>query len=257
MSKVVFITGAAKGIGRALAEKFASLKYDIIINYLNSQKEAQELQKELEKKYIVKVTLLHGDISNDEDVLKMKEEIKEKYREIDILINNAAYQQDELLVNKNKQEFMRTLEVNVYGTFAITKCISDIIKNNGTILNISSTDSIDTYNELCTDYAASKAGVNILTKIFAQTFPRIKVLGIILPWIETEVVKEMDKEYLASELRRTGQNRLLTPREVAEKVNCAIIDQKNRSGDLIFIKEDYNGFREFKKRSRRENARNI
>lgn len=235
MRKKVFITGGAKGIGAACANFFASLNYDIILNFHTSKTEANILKKALETKYQTKVLLLQGDITNEEDVTKMFNQIKNTFGQIDILINNAAYAADNSLNEKTKKEFMRVLEVNIFGTFLISKTMYEIMSSNSTLINISSTDSISTYNEYGIDYATSKAGVNILTKVFADIFSNIKVLGIILPWVNTEAIKEMDPFFLEQELKRTGQKNLLEPNIVAEKIYSAIIDTTNKSGDLIHI----------------------
>lgn len=231
MKKTVLITGASKGIGKATAIEFAKNGYDIAISYLTSEKEASELKNTVEKLYNVKVLTIKVDISNEKDVINMVSEVKDKFGKIDVLINNAAYYNDNNYLDKTKDEFMRVLEVNVVGTFLVTKYATKII-DKGTVINVSSRDSVDTYNELSMDYCASKAGVNSLAQTFSLALPNIKFISVLLPWVSTESVQEMYPEYLQNELKRTNQKRLVEPDEVA-KVLYDLINENIKSGSII------------------------
>ena len=231
MKKTVLITGASKGIGKATAIEFAKNGYDIAISYLTSEKEASELKNTVEKLYNVKVLTIKVDISNEKDVINMVSEVKDKFGKIDVLINNAAYYNDNNYLDKTKDEFMRVLEVNVVGTYLVTKYATKII-DKGTVINVSSRDSVDTYNELSMDYCASKAGVNSLAQTFSLALPNIKFISVLLPWVSTESVQEMYPEYLQNELKRTNQKRLVEPDEVA-KVLYDLINENIKSGSII------------------------
>lgn len=228
MNKTVLVTGSSKGLGSAIIKEFASNGYNVIINYVKNYDMANELKKYIELNYKVKVTCIKCDISNELDVKNMINEIKH----IDVLVNNAGIAMDSDIFEKTKEEFMRVLEVNTFGTFLITK---EIIKNTNvkTIINISSTESINTYNELSADYCASKAGVNMLTKIFADKFKDIKIMALAPNWINTESVMEMNPEYLRDELKRIGQKKLLTVEEVSKKVYEMVDDNEIKSGEII------------------------
>ena len=175
--KKVLITGAAKGIGKELVKVFHKNNYEVIFTYLNSIEEALKLEKELGVKAI------KCDITNEEDIKKLLE-----LEHIDILINNAAYTQDNYYYEKTKDEFMKVLEVNVVGTFLMIKYLSNIM-DNGLIINISSTDGIDTYNEVSMDYCASKAAINSLTQTYSLAI-NSKVIAVAPAWVNTEIVKE-------------------------------------------------------------------
>lgn len=229
--KVAVVTGSAKGIGRELIINFAKNNYDVVITYLTSEKEAYELQNYIVDNYSVDALIIKCDITKEEDIINMKNTILEKYNHIDILVNNAAYAQDNYIDDKTKEEFMKVLEVNVVGTFLVTKYLYKYI-NNGVIVNISSTDSIDTYSEISMDYCASKAAINNLTKTFALAFKNIRVIGVMPNWTNTESIKEMNPEYLESELKRIGQNELEEPTYVANNIIDLIHDETIKSGEI-------------------------
>lgn len=232
MKKTVLVTGAAKGIGNACIMEFAKQGYNVVINYLNSEKKALELKNTVENLYNVNVLCIKADISNEDEVKKMIDEIIKTYGNIDVLINNAAYVCDNHYIDKTKEEFLRVLEVNVIGTFLVTKYASKYM-DNGTVINVSSLDATETYNELSIDYCASKAGVNSLAQTFSLALPNIKFISVMLPWIKTEAVEEMFDEYLESELKRTGQKRLMEKEEVAEKIYDLVEDNTIKSGSIV------------------------
>lgn len=219
--KKVLITGAAKGIGKELVKVFHKNNYEVIFTYLNSIEEALKLEKELGVKAI------KCDITNEEDIKKLLE-----LEHIDILINNAAYTQDNYYYEKTKDEFMKVLEVNVVGTFLMIKYLSKIM-DNGLIINVSSTDGIDTYNEVSMDYCASKAAIISLTKSYSLAL-NSKVIAVAPEWVNTEIVKDMNPLFLEEELKRTNQKRLLEPNEVANKI-YDIANSEIKTGSIIRI----------------------
>ena len=159
LNKVVLITGASRGIGRSIAIKFAENNYNIIINYLNSKDEALKLEKEIKNKYKVDCLVVKADVSCEEDVDKMVKQITSKYSKIDVLVNNAGIAIDTIFIDKTVSNFKRVLDVNLIGTFLVSRYISKYMSDMGTIINISSTNGIDTNYPYSMDYDASKAGV--------------------------------------------------------------------------------------------------
>ena len=234
-NKVVLVTGAAKGIGKSIVEKFASLGCNVIINYNTSELEAIKLKKEIVSKYNIKSLIVKADISNEAEVKNMVDKTIKEFSQIDILINNAAYTCDNPIYEKTKDEFTRVLEVNVCGTFLVSKYVSNYMKE-GIIVNISSTDAIDTYNEYNIDYSASKAAINSLTKSLSLALPNIKIIAIMPPFVNTEIVRIMDQEYLQSELKRINQKRLLEPVEISDKI-IELIESDIKTGSIIRIEE--------------------
>lgn len=235
MKKTVLITGSAKGIGKACIEKFASKGYNVVINYLTSEKQAKELKNTVENLYRIKALCIKADISKEDEVKNMIAEVINTFGKIDVLINNANYEQDNNYLEKTKEEFLRVLEVNVVGTFLVTKYASKHM-DNGTVINVSSLDATDTYRELSMDYCASKAGINSLAQTFSLALPNLNFISIMLPWVKTESVEEMFEEYLENELKKAAQERLVETEEVAEKIYSLVDDRRVKSGDVIKFK---------------------
>lgn len=229
--KVALVTSSAKGIGKALIIELAKNNYDVIITYNKSKDEAFNLDKYIKDNFSVNSMIIKCDITNEKDIINMKNKVLERYKHLDLLINNAAYAQDNYIFDKTKEEFMKVLEVNVVGTFLVIKYLYDLIEN-GIIINISSTDAVDTYSEMNIDYSASKAAVNSITKTFDLVFPNIKVIGVMPNWTNTEAIKEMNQDYLNTELKRIGQDRLEEPEEVAQNIINLLEDEKVKSGDI-------------------------
>ena len=227
---VAVITGASKGIGKELVINFASKGYDIIFTYNNSKNEAEDLKSFIVENYNVKIDTIKCDISKEDDIVKLRDFILDKYSSIDILINNAALSLDSEIEEKTKEEFMKVLEVNVVGTFLVTKYLCNNVTN--TIVNVSSTDSEDTYSLLNIDYSSSKAAVNIITKTFALKLKKIKVIGVMPNWTNTESIKEMNQDYLKEEMNRIGQEKLEEPNIVASNIVDLIFNETVISGDI-------------------------
>ena len=231
MNKVVLVTGGAKGIGRAIALELAKQGYDIVINYLTSQKEAEALQKEIKEMYGVRCMAIPCDVSKEDEVDKMISCIEEKLGGVDILINNAAVDLSNLFHLKTAEEFRRTMEVNVVGAFNCSKRVYRYMleKEYGRIINISSTNGINTYYPMCIDYDASKAALISLTHNLAFEFaPYVNVNCIAPGFIGTEnELDGYDEEFLKEEVEKIMVNRYGDPQEVAYLVKFLISDEAN------------------------------
>lgn len=218
MNKTVLVTGAGTGIGAATAIMFAKNGYDVIIHYNKSYEEALKVDEEC-KKYGIGTLLVKADIANELEIKEMIDKILIKYSKIDVLINNAGIAIDTLFSDKTKENFMKTLEVNLVGTFLVSKYVSEVMLKNkyGRIINISSTNGIDKYFPMCLDYDASKAGIISLTHNLAlQLKPYINVNCIAPGWIGTEnELKDVDLEYIKSEEEKIFVGRIGKPEEVA------------------------------------------
>ncbi|MBS4884352.1 MAG: 3-oxoacyl-ACP reductase FabG [Amedibacillus dolichus] len=229
MNKVVLVTGGAKGIGRAIALELAKQGYDIVINYLTSQKEAEALQKEIKEMYGVRCMAIPCDVSKEDEVDKMISCIEEKLGGVDILINNAAVDLSNLFHLKTAEEFRRTMEVNVVGAFNCSKRVYRYMleKEYGRIINISSTNGINTYYPMCIDYDASKAALISLTHDLAFEFaPYIHVNCIAPGFIGTEnELDGYDEEFLREEIEKIMVQRYGDPKEVAYLVKFLISEE--------------------------------
>lgn len=220
-NKVVLITGASRGIGASTARVFASNNYNVVINYNNSEDDAKILSKELEQTYNIKTLVVKCDVSNEEEVKNMVENIIETFNHIDVLVNNAGIAIDTMFEDKTVENFRRILDINLIGTFLVSKYVSEYMlkEKKGSIVNISSTNGIDTYYPYSLDYDASKAGVISLTNNLALQFsPYIRVNTVAPGWVNTEMNKELDNEYIEEENKKIILNRFGKPEEIAKVI---------------------------------------
>ena len=237
MNKVVLITGAALGIGRAIAVELAKNHYDIVINYHTSKKAAYDLKEHIIKEYGVRCLCIGADVSNVQEVDRMIGEIEEKLGGVDILVNNAAIDLSNLFHLKNAEEFRRTLDVNVIGAFNCSKRVySHMLKQEyGRIINIASTNGINTYYPMCIDYDASKAALISLTHNLAfEMGPYIHVNCIAPGFIGTEnELDGYDEEFLKEEVEKIMVKRYGDPKEVAYLVSFLISDQADYINNTV------------------------
>lgn len=216
----VLIIGGSSDIGINLANFFVKSNYNVISTYNNH------------KFNLDNVDIVKCDVRKEEDIDNVIRYGIDKYKKIDILINLAAINIDNSFLDKTKEEFMNVLEVNLVGTFLCNKIYSKYI-DNGMIINISSSDGIDTYYDYGIDYAASKAGVINISKSISNCTNN-KVLCICPNWIDSNSTRSMDKEYLDSELKRIKQDRLITLDELSYSI-YKIINMDNKSGSIYRI----------------------
>ena len=234
--KVVLITGASRGIGAAIAKKMASLNYNIILNYVESFDRASILKEELEKTYSIQVLLAKADISNEQEIKKMVDASMEKFGHINCLVNNAGIAIDSLVEDKTVVDFRRILDVNLIGTFLVSREVAKYMvkEKKGCIINISSTNGIDTMYPYSLDYDASKAGVISLTKNLAKEYaPFIRVNSIAPGWVNTEMNKDLDVGYIKEEEEKILLNRFGEPEEIANVVAFLASDEASYVNDSI------------------------
>lgn len=215
MNKTVLVTGSSRGIGRSTILKFASKGYNVVINYNNSYDKALSLKEEVEKKYNVKVLVLKCDVSKEDEVKSMIDSVIKEFNKINVVVNNASIAIDTTFEDKTVDNFRRILDVNLIGTFLVSKYASTYM-NNGSIINVASTNGIDTTYPESLDYDASKAGVISLTHNLAkQLSPNIRVNAVAPGWVSTDMNKELDeKDYLDDILLK----RFATPEEIANVI---------------------------------------
>lgn len=235
MNKVVLITGASRGIGAACATIFAKNGYNIIINYLNSEMKAISLKNELEKNYNVNCDIYKCDISKEEDVLKMYDFVKSKYNQIDVLINNAAISNDMFIDKKKINDFRKVIDVNLIGTYMVTTIFAKLI-SKGSIINISSTNGIDTYYPESIDYDASKAAIISLTHNFAKYYaPNIRVNAICPGWVETDQNTLLDNTQRKEINNNILLKRFALPTEIANVVFFVAVEASYINNSIIRV----------------------
>lgn len=237
MNKVVLVTGGAQGIGKAIVLELAKNHYDVVINYLTSNKAAALLEEEIKKNYDVRVMTVKADVSKEEEVDAMISLIEKQWGGVDILVNNAAVDLSNLFHLKTADEFRKTLDVNVVGAFNCSKRVYRhmLDQEYGRIINISSTNGINTYYPMCIDYDASKAALISLTHNLAFEYgPYINVNAIAPGFIGTDnELDGYDEEFLKEEQEKIMVNRYGKPEEVAYLVKFLISDEANFINNTI------------------------
>lgn len=237
MNKVVLVTGGAQGIGKAIVLELAKNHYDVVINYLTSNKAAALLEEEIKKNYDVRVMTIQADVSKEEEVDAMISLIEKKWGGVDILVNNAAVDLSNLFHLKTADEFRKTLDVNAVGAFNCSKRVYRhmLDQEYGRIINISSTNGINTYYPMCIDYDASKAALISLTHNLAFEYgPYINVNAIAPGFIGTDnELDGYDEEFLKEEQEKIMVNRYGKPEEVAYLVKFLISDEANFINNTI------------------------
>ena len=221
---VIIITGASKGLGYTLANILTTMGSKVIGVY------NQTLVKANFDTY-------KCDISKEKEVKDLFSYALKKYQKIDVVVNCAALCLDNDYREKNFDEFMKVTLVNLGGTFLINKyaCLN---MDKGVIINVSSTDATDTFSDLSMDYAASKAGVENLTKNFAKTVPNLKICAIAPAWIDTKTVLDMDPHYLQKQMALNNQKELLHKEDVAYQIIEMITSDKYKSGDIVRMEDN-------------------
>ena len=241
MEKVVLITGSSKGIGKATAIEFAKIGgYKVVINYLTDRENAEKLSSYLKQEYKIETLVIKADVSNEEQVKNMIQEAINKFGRIDVLVNNAGIAIDKEFEDRTVEDWKRTLEVNTIGTFLVSKYASEnMIKNkSGKIINVSSTNGINTFFPSRIDYDASKAAIiNLTYNLAIQFSPYINVNAVAPGWVNTEMNKDLPKELIEEETEKIYKKRFAEPEEIA-KVICFLASEDAEYINSTVIKVD-------------------
>ncbi len=236
MGKVALVTGSAKGIGAAIILELASKGYDCVINYNTSEHEAFELNNKI-KKYNVRSLVIKCDVSNENEVSKMFDEIETKLGGVDILVNNAAIDIPNIFSLKKVEDFRKTLDINVIGAYLTAKRAYRHMMDNkwGRVVNISSTNGMNTYYPMGLEYDASKAALNSLTHNLSIQFAPYATVNAIAPgFIGTQnELKDYDEEFMQMELDKILLRRFGDPEEVAKVVSFLVSDDASYINNSI------------------------
>ena len=219
-NKVALVTGAAKGIGRAIALRLAEDKATVIVNYNGSKERAEEVVK--------MITDMGGraesyqcNVADDEECQTMIRDIIKKYGHLDILVNNAGITRDNLVMKMNDEEFDAVYETNLKGVFHTIHHTSRYFlkQKSGRIINISSVSGI-TGNAGQANYCAAKAGVIGLTKSVARELStRGITANVVAPgMIETDMTKDLPDTVKEHMLHNIPLGRIGKPEEIAAAV---------------------------------------
>jgi len=236
MNKVVIITGGSRGIGRKLVEDFARDGYKVAFTYLTNEESSLKLKESLNNSGC-QVVCKKMDLAKDDDIISFVDFVMNTFGGIDVLVNSATSTNDSLFQDKTTKTFEDVLRVNLVGTFLLSKLVGDIMYKNksGKIINISSTNGINTYFPMCLEYDASKAGINSLTHNLAMQFaPYVNVNAIAPGFIATESeIKDMDDEFIRSEEEKILLKRAGTEEDVSNLVLFLSGDKSNYINNQI------------------------
>lgn len=238
--KVALITGGARGIGRAISLKLASLGYDLIINFYTSKKPAEDLKRYIESNFDVKAQILCADIKDEAQIKTMVEEGVKEFGKIDVLINNAAIAIDKPFLEHTAEDFNKTLQTNLVGAFLMTKHVAPYMAKNqyGKIVNISSNNTAGFNDPVSVDYDSSKAGLEIMTKNAARALsPYVNVNAIAPGWIDTDMHGDLPPEFWEMEKRRISKSRIGKPEDVAELVAFLISDEADYINGAVIVQD--------------------
>jgi 3-oxoacyl-[acyl-carrier protein] reductase len=225
-NKTVIISGAAKGIGRAIAIDLAREGASISFNFLRSYKDAEDLEKEI-KNFGVKVKSFQVDIRDYDAVKSWVDNTKELFGGIDIAVNNAGVIRDKALALMEPEDWHEVINTNLDGTFNLTKAviITFMKQKKGVIINITSVSGIAGMSRQ-TNYSASKAGMIGFTKSLAREVAsyNIRVNAVAPGFIETDMLRDLKEEYKSQIINKIPLSRLGKPEEVSRVVRFLVSD---------------------------------
>lgn len=237
VSKVALITGATRGIGKAIALELARKGFNIVINDLELPDEGAEAINEI-KKGGREAIFIKADISKYEEVEKMVKEAVEKLGRMDVLINNAGINIDRLLINMTPEQWQKVIDVDLTGTYNCTKAVLPHMmqQGGGRIVNVSSMSALDGAMGQA-NYAAAKGGVVSLTKTIAMEYAQYNILcNAIAPGcIKTRMTDAMPPGMLRERVSQIPLGRRGEPEEVAKLVVFLVTEGNYITGQLINI----------------------
>lgn len=217
VNRNAIVTGGTRGIGKEIAKTLAKNGANIAINYRKYNEEVEGLIEEL-KGLGVKALAIKCDVRNDEEVNNFIKEVKENFGSIDILVNNAGVTKDGLLLRMSENDFNDVIDVNLKGTFNMTKAVSPIMVKQrfGKIINISSVVGIAGNAGQC-NYAASKAGVIGFSKSVARELASRNInVNVIAPgYINTEMTSILPDKVKEEVLKTIPMKKIGDPKEIA------------------------------------------
>lgn len=236
--KCAIVTGASRGIGRAIAIKLASQGVNIVLNYRSNEEKAIEVENEL-KEYGVEVLRVQADISVFEEAENLVKQAKDKFNKIDIMVNNAGINIDKLIIRMKEEDFDNVINVNLKGVFNCLKSITPVMlkQREGSIINISSVVGL-VGNAGQVNYAASKAGVIGMTKSLAKEVGArgINVNAVAPGFIQTEMTDVLADKYKEEIKKEIPLKRVGKAEEVAGVVSfLASDDAKYITGQVIHV----------------------
>ncbi|MGN1327245.1 MAG: 3-oxoacyl-[acyl-carrier-protein] reductase [Clostridia bacterium] len=218
--EVVFVTGGSRGIGKEIALKYAENGYNVVINYVSDKTDVKKLKEEFEEKG-AKAIILKADVSKQAEVEEVVKKAIEEFGRIDVLVNNAGITRDTLLMRMKEEDFDKVIEINLKGTFLVTKAVIPYMmkKRNGRIINLSSVVGIAGNAGQC-NYSASKAGIIGFTKSIAKELAsrNIRANAVAPGFIDTDMTSVLSEEVKGNINAQIPMKRMGSAKEVANVV---------------------------------------
>jgi 3-oxoacyl-[acyl-carrier protein] reductase len=238
-NKVAIVTGASRGIGRAIAKLLSEEGAKVAINYNNSEAEALALLKEIENSG-GRAILAKADVSQKPDVDRIIGRVLDEFGTVDILVNNAGIHYALDLFETTEEMWDRTIDVNLKGTYLCSKVVAPIMlkQKGGRIVNISSNSGMYHPSAMrFAEYVASKAGINGLTKALALRLgPYVTVNAVCPGAITTDMNAFRDSQANKALIEETPLKRLGDPEDVANAVLFLVSDKARFiTGELMMV----------------------
>ena len=258
-NKVVLVTGSSRGIGKATIIEFAKRGYNVVINYIDSKKEAKlkfineedfeynnekdayQLNSFVEEQYKVKALVVETDVSCEDEVKNCIDIIMNNFGRIDVLVNCAGIVFDRNIYDATIDEFENTIKVNVLGAFIVSREVIKHMKKGSSIVNISSTNGTKVVAPESIDYNISKVGLQSLTRDLAYQFkPNIRVNAIAIGWADTDMNKDLPTEYVKEETSKIYIERFAEPSEIAKTIYFLASDEASYiNGEILTVDGGY------------------
>lgn len=237
--KVAIVTGASRGIGRAIAERFSVEGARVVVNYVTGSPGAQKVVDAINARGGDAIAV-QADVSRSADVAKLVAATLERFGRIDILVNNAGIMVTKGVLETSEDDWDRTIDINLKGAYLCSKAVAPIMigQEGGSIVNMSSNSGLYHPSAMrFTEYVVSKAGLNGLTKALALALgPHVRVNAICPGWIRTDMVETIDPEVQQRILDETALGRWGTPDDIASSaVFLASADAAFITGELLIV----------------------
>ena len=237
--KIALVTGASRGIGRAIAERFAAEGAGVAVNYVSGSSDAQAVVEGIRTRGGAAIAV-PADVSRSDEVGRLVATTLDHFGRIDILVNNAGIMVASGVLETSEDDWDRTIDVNLKGPYLLSKEVAPIMQRqqSGTIINMSSNSGLYHPSAMrFTEYVVSKAGLNGLTKALALALgPHIRVNAICPGWIRTDMLEEVDPEVHQRILDETALARWGTPADIAASaVFLASSEAAFITGELLIV----------------------